>query len=210
MRVAGAGNTNYVVAKDDIGNWYVKSYSADPEPIIKAAKSMALFATGIGMKKNLLAGAKAGATLESSTLERQFEKHKKEYEDKSKKDFEELQRRSEGLPEEIEKAWGVTKDVYKEAMVKPKEELAKESKTLGEDKERSSGEKTLALMNAVKRFTLQTKANLDAKSAEVGKTGGEPVLKLGGALLREFRDRHEKDRERYETVLGILGEEAGE
>ena len=27
VRVAGAGATNYVVAKDDIGNWYVKRYS---------------------------------------------------------------------------------------------------------------------------------------------------------------------------------------
>ncbi|MBI2491010.1 MAG: hypothetical protein HYV94_02740, partial [Candidatus Rokubacteria bacterium] len=39
VRVAGAGRTNYVVTKDDIGNWYVKNFSADPEAIIKAAKS---------------------------------------------------------------------------------------------------------------------------------------------------------------------------
>ncbi|OGK90094.1 MAG: hypothetical protein A2W08_08660, partial [Candidatus Rokubacteria bacterium RBG_16_73_20] len=46
VRVAGAGRTNYVVTKDDIGNWYVKNFSADPEAIIKAAKSLALYAAG--------------------------------------------------------------------------------------------------------------------------------------------------------------------
>ncbi len=46
VRVAGAGNTNYVIAKDDVGNWYVKDYGADPTPIINGAKSLALFAAG--------------------------------------------------------------------------------------------------------------------------------------------------------------------
>jgi len=46
VRVAGAGVTNYVVAKDDVGNWYIKNFSSDPETIIKGAKSLALFAAG--------------------------------------------------------------------------------------------------------------------------------------------------------------------
>jgi hypothetical protein len=46
VRVAGGGDTNYVVAKDDIGNWYVKNYSADPKDIIKSAQGLALFALG--------------------------------------------------------------------------------------------------------------------------------------------------------------------
>jgi hypothetical protein len=46
VRVAGAGITNYVLAKDDVGNWYVKNFASDPEVIIKGAKSLALFAAG--------------------------------------------------------------------------------------------------------------------------------------------------------------------
>jgi hypothetical protein len=57
VRVNGAGNTNYVLAKDDIGNWYVKAYSADSAPIIESAKNLALFAAGAGMGTNLLGGA---------------------------------------------------------------------------------------------------------------------------------------------------------
>jgi hypothetical protein len=47
VRVAGGGITNYVIAKDDIGNWYVKAYSADPTPIIEAAQKLAMFGLGV-------------------------------------------------------------------------------------------------------------------------------------------------------------------
>jgi len=46
VRVAGAGDTNYVIAKDDVGNWYVKSYASDPKQIFQSARNLALFASG--------------------------------------------------------------------------------------------------------------------------------------------------------------------
>ena len=46
VRVAGAGDTNYVIAQDDVGNWSVKSYAADPKQIIQSARNLALFASG--------------------------------------------------------------------------------------------------------------------------------------------------------------------
>ena len=42
VRVSGAGDTNYVVVKDDIGNWYVKGYSSDPSEIYNTVANMAL------------------------------------------------------------------------------------------------------------------------------------------------------------------------
>jgi hypothetical protein len=36
IELQGTGKTNYAVIKDDIGNWYVKSYSADPKDAMKA------------------------------------------------------------------------------------------------------------------------------------------------------------------------------
>lgn len=57
VRVAGAGRTNYVIVKDDIGNWYVKKYSADPESIIKSATSLALFGMGGQFDPDLAAQA---------------------------------------------------------------------------------------------------------------------------------------------------------
>ena len=37
VRVAGGGDTNYVLAKDDVGNWYVKSYQTSRKSIFKSA-----------------------------------------------------------------------------------------------------------------------------------------------------------------------------
>ncbi|KAB2836089.1 MAG: hypothetical protein F9K48_02765 [Candidatus Brocadia sp.] len=53
VRVAGAGSTNYVVAKDDIGNWYVKRYSSNPKDIINSAKKLALFNLGAAGMMNV-------------------------------------------------------------------------------------------------------------------------------------------------------------
>lgn len=46
IRVAGAGKTNYALVKDAVGNWYVKNFSADTEPITKAAVAAAIVAAG--------------------------------------------------------------------------------------------------------------------------------------------------------------------
>ena len=79
VRVSGAGNTNYVIAKDDIGNWYVKNYSADPEPIIKGAQSLAMFSLGAEMNIDLLSRLRAepgteGAGTDLDTARNAFEK----------------------------------------------------------------------------------------------------------------------------------------
>ncbi|MBI3269490.1 MAG: hypothetical protein HYZ53_10755 [Planctomycetes bacterium] len=53
IRVSGTGNTNYVIAKDDIGNWYVKNYSTDVKDIVRSAKNLASFALGPRLRARL-------------------------------------------------------------------------------------------------------------------------------------------------------------
>jgi hypothetical protein len=60
VRVSGGGRTNYVLAKDDVGNWYVKNYSADPEPVIKGALGLVQFAA---------AGMNAGGALSTAVTQ---------------------------------------------------------------------------------------------------------------------------------------------
>jgi hypothetical protein len=43
VRVAAVGITSYAITKDDIGNWYVMSYTGDPSPIIEGAKSLTMY-----------------------------------------------------------------------------------------------------------------------------------------------------------------------
>lgn len=54
VRLNAGGLTNYVIAKDDIGNWYVKGMGADPSAMINAAKNLALFNMGSRLNTNLL------------------------------------------------------------------------------------------------------------------------------------------------------------
>lgn len=46
VRVAGAGDVNYAIAKDDVGNWYVKAYETDPGRIFKSMRNVAAFSLG--------------------------------------------------------------------------------------------------------------------------------------------------------------------
>ncbi|MFC3122400.1 hypothetical protein [Agaribacter flavus] len=45
VRVNGSNEVNYVIVKDDIGNWYVKSYSVDPKSMYRTLSNAVLFHT---------------------------------------------------------------------------------------------------------------------------------------------------------------------
>ena len=88
VRVAGAGRTNFVMVKDDVGNWYVGRYSADPQDIIRAAQSLAMFNLSSQLNTDLLSrtpGQDGGGTgqpadAQRSTLERVFDDYQGTYE----------------------------------------------------------------------------------------------------------------------------------
>ncbi len=98
VRVAGAGRTNYVIAKDDIGNWYVKRYSADPKDIIKTAKKLAMFNIGAGMGTDMLnrldtkEGVPGAENIDAnkSSLEKLFIKYKEDYDKRTTVDYSKL------------------------------------------------------------------------------------------------------------------------
>lgn len=102
---SGPGNVNYVLARDDIGNWYVKSYSSDSSQVFRSALNLALFAAAgrpgqaAGQQASLLgamrtspvgppalAGGAAGpggeakpVARDASTLDRLLVRYDKEY-----------------------------------------------------------------------------------------------------------------------------------
>ncbi len=127
VRVAGAGNTNYVMAKDDIGNWYVKKYAADAAPIIKSAKNLALFGLSGQFDSNLLKqvrqddgtvgqGADAVDKKPTSAMGRLLEKHEKAYGKAVETDFAALQKLVNDAPTStlvttIKSAWSGNADI---------------------------------------------------------------------------------------------------
>ncbi len=46
IRVAGGGEANYVLVKDDIGNWYVKSFADNPTNMFSSIAGLAQYAAG--------------------------------------------------------------------------------------------------------------------------------------------------------------------
>jgi hypothetical protein len=123
VRVAGGGFTNYAVVKDDIGNWYVKGYSANPEDVIKSAKNLAMFAAGAEAGANLLHGAGSdekvgeGKVAEDgagwSGLERVFAEYQDNYTKQTLDDYSRVKDmlKSPKLEDQIRKSWRQNKDI---------------------------------------------------------------------------------------------------
>ena len=99
IRVAGGGNTNYAVVKDDIGNWYVKGYSADPCDVIKSARNLAMFSLSEKMNTDFLKQTNRDNGGQPSTdksdanqtaVERLYNKYTDQYNSRTCKDREQL------------------------------------------------------------------------------------------------------------------------
>jgi hypothetical protein len=116
VRVAGGGDTNYVIAKDDIGNWYVKCYSANPKDVIKSAKSLAMFSLSAQMSADMIGGLNAlegkketsqETDAAKSSLWPGFSKYRQDYKNRIKEDYDKLAEvlKEETIRKRIQKAW---------------------------------------------------------------------------------------------------------
>lgn len=126
IKLSGGGNVNYVLIKDDIGNWVVKNYSADTKPIIESAKGLALFAAGGGAGNFLTqaatqkavdgpnetveskaSGGNGGTLIENnkSLVENKFQEFQTNYEDMTKQNVEDLKQKVLTLQTNILSAW---------------------------------------------------------------------------------------------------------
>jgi hypothetical protein len=81
IRLSGVGDTNYAVVKDDVGNWYIKSYAANAEKLVDSIKGLALFNAGPQFGAELLnpapasdstTGSKVSSNAGRTTLEKQI------------------------------------------------------------------------------------------------------------------------------------------
>ncbi|WP_338848942.1 hypothetical protein V8J88_08360 [Massilia sp. W12] len=54
IKVDGGVASNFALVKDDVGNWYVKGLSSDPEEMFRSAQSLAMFNLGGKLDLNLL------------------------------------------------------------------------------------------------------------------------------------------------------------
>ncbi|MBT3922895.1 MAG: hypothetical protein HOF21_10005 [Nitrospina sp.] len=123
IRVSGGGNTNYVISKDDIGNWNVKNFSANPAPIIQSAKNLAMFGLSGGLGENLIARNNApraadGTALPNANtnvtptlLERQISNFKNEFNTQTENDLKALRVEMGALPATVHARWEANKKI---------------------------------------------------------------------------------------------------
>lgn len=209
VRVAGAGTTNYVVAKDDIGNWYVKQYSANPEPIIEAAESLAMFNLGAQMGTDLLSRtrqARAGqpvtpsAGAQRNSVERIFDKYRTEYDARTLADFQQLAKDLDEnllrtrLASAYDVAWGqVTSDDLREPALDAIKQKAIEAENphllnaksamtdaLGND---DRGARIVTALQAVRRYHNDVQRRVSAQ--DVTQPAADAVAAKEADLARE-------------------------
>lgn len=104
IRVAASGTTNFILAKDDIGNWYVKGYSGDPKPIIEAGKKVALYRASARLGANLLADP-SDTTVSPTTIQSDYQRLDARYRQQAVDDFGRIQESASDLADRIKGAW---------------------------------------------------------------------------------------------------------
>ena len=122
IRVGGAGRTNYVMVQDDIGNWYVKGYSADPKDILKSVNALGQFVLSAELDTDLVNRPEPGTgstpAHQPTALEAVFDKHTAEYDRATEETINDVKTNLENLPSEVEAAWKTdsrTKTVHEKA-----------------------------------------------------------------------------------------------
>ena len=204
VRVSGAGNTNYVLVQDDIGNWYVKNYSADPKPIIDGAKNLALFSLGAELNTNLVERLDAQekgvspSLIEMAdahgTLGRLLGKYAENYRSQTIQDLTYLRGRIDKLDADVGTAWSESdvvktaaetlKDVPKQSRSMLDEAIRKIDEGLGKPTE--AQQKLLEIGKSIAGST-----NKDAKFIfgllEKALSDPEKTRKLLGALQKAWK-----------------------
>jgi hypothetical protein len=122
VRVTGSGSTNYAIAKDDVGNWYVKSYAADTSQIINSAKNLALFNLSSQVGRNLTPASNGsqnqdqnGAPNEAppqqlTPLEKLFEKHSVKFDEQLERDRKAVAGSFDNLASSVKAIWKETEE----------------------------------------------------------------------------------------------------
>ncbi len=92
VRLDGVGRTNFVLVKDDIGNWYAKGYESDPAKLSESMRKLAMFNLGArmpGLSPAAVGPGSGGQTAnttrtDQTQMERAFTKFRDDHAEKIK------------------------------------------------------------------------------------------------------------------------------
>ena len=222
VTLAGGGNVNYVLAKDDIGNWYVKAYSADAGDIFKSAQGLALFGLGKGLDLNLLRRAqlqrqldapetqetaKEGirkelkdetskpGTLGTDALGRVLDRYRADHQTRTKSEADDLLKDVAKLRESIHSAWdGAVTGASRESML-----TALRTKHVPDDAS------TIAEVKSANDNLTEAINKKDGTPAELAARQGAGIIRALESL-RRMRDRLESTIKGDNTLVSAFSE----
>lgn len=233
VRVAGAGDTNYVIAKDDVGNWYVKSYSTDMKDIMKSTSNLAKVAMGTGMGSSFLSRTSSqdtdGQDLPSGTrpqtkLERKYSEFSDRYRGETIKVLQDLRSEIDSIKAGKLKTTWISSDVppdklqgYEDLVNKlalnSLENFLTDSRKKKEEKKLTSeiAVETLNGLQAFRKFhkllddELKVKASVPADKVEVEKAIKEVNKEIKGILDKHIKIRKTSIKQ-FEAAVALINE----
>ena len=237
VRVSGAGLTNQVLVKDDVGNWYVKQYFGDTEKIVKSAKHLALYSLGtklpIDLSHELTKAAltkddskKSGAEKEAELppLQQVFIKHKVAYQTHTVElstRLAELHGKDGGkaLYNQVLTHWEGDGELKKDADLMKAltaalgEEVNQWDKTHDPLKKASDEERGLGItkdLRALAKFEKALTARIQKldKPEALRRTAKDEAMKIAGPILLGLLEDHKQALDRYEQAVLFIGDAA--
>jgi len=219
VRLAGSGTVNYAIAKDDIGNWYVKSYGADASNIYQSAIRLGAYASGGGFAPTLLnrmqTTATAAAGQAPSPVQKQFDAVISDYTNAVASAFTNLTSRLRNLRSDLSDAWtnnsALTTSITK---LKDLPEKLAFTDELAEAEESSKSTNSPSVLDTQARSLLGKLLNAEKDlegrivALQLGdapeKTAKESLQKLIRNLVSEHIDKRRQVIDRYVTSLAIV------
>lgn len=206
IRVAGGGDVNYVLAKDDLGNWSVKHFSADPRQAINSLKNVAMFSLGptLGGSVPLSGAGRSAQNSPTTLLSQQFARINTAYGNETAELYESL--RTNGIPsqikDEILAAWGESADAKAKTALDNNQKFLKELPT-----ERSTSKQAKLIQDyadGLANFGVTLEAALTNASPALDAKYKTASNQKVGARLKAIIKARTDSLGKYETSLDVV------
>lgn len=223
IRVAGAGAANYVVAKDDVGNWYVKSFSANPSNSFRTIRNLAMFSAGNAFGSRLPIRAADGSSTANTNLllNKQANVALEKYRVATTNTFFKLLASLGAVTNDVRTAWKesnittngkpVLDELKLEEGFRSVEKIAESERTevnkAKADEEAAAADRaTLSVLRALKRYHASLRTSVQSKVTDErdrAEALQKLILSIRNRIDTVIRER-EDALNRYEAALDVI------
>ena len=238
VRVSGGGRSNYVLVKDDVGNWSVRGFTTNYDQTVASLRNIALFNYGeklgtqlVGSDGEIIRADKAVKIDEGSGgLPGLFAEYREDFKKTRNSSYETIAGKltNPGLVQQIETKWEENKKIKEAEKFGEIKNLAKEQyenilkvnvEKLSNEENKKNADLIYNLLRGLRKFNKNMAAQIEPKLLE-GITGSEEEAKkavtaavsvvktLIDTLIKDISDDRQKSIDKYQQALTFIGEAA--